>query len=80
MVEGVLHCVKVLQAPFANTHSDPLAPQSVQKIINPSAGPKMTLRWSKVIRGNNTPLVVLDISSAADGAGELVPMPTFPLL
>ena len=49
----------------------------MESYTNNPAIAEMAFFWVVVIRGNNTPLVVLTISNAADAAGsELVPIAT----
>ena len=40
----------------------------------------MEFRWVVVIRGSSKPLLVLEISRAALAEGEVVPMPTEPVV
>jgi hypothetical protein len=49
----------------------------VLKIIKPAAGLTMASRCVVVIRGGNSPFVVLLTSNCADAAGVVVPIPTF---
>lgn len=48
----------------------------VLKIINPVAGLAMAFLCAVVIRGGNSPFVVLLTSNCADAAGVVVPIPT----
>jgi hypothetical protein len=51
--------------------------QVIQYDINPSAGFAIAFISSEVIRGGKKPLVVLVTSSAEEGAGVVVPIPTW---
>jgi hypothetical protein len=54
--------------------------KSVLKMVNPDAGLAIASRCAVVIRGKNTPWLVLTKSSAALALGVVVPIPTCALL
>jgi hypothetical protein len=66
--ENVVHIVP-------SKYQYPVVP-SVWYTINPFAGEEIDSRWLEVILGISIPLLVLVISSEADDAGVVVPIPT----